>query len=211
MIEPVLLNIYKIKKSHSGVKLTVLTVSSQILCILKTAANGVYPQLLRQLAWTRRQWLASFKEREIPVETCSSALSVPVVLPLTSLPSPHRDLATPSSSEIERHFGDDQYRVVRHHRNITLWCFLIVVYFVLCFSTDSDAIYSQRAIWYTFIVQFCVKRNNLSKKIYHWKTDFKVIIQFDNRVISNMDLFDNYNKTLEEVSYITVIKRFNFE
>lgn len=37
------------KKSHLGVKLTVLTVSSQILCILKTAANGVYPQLLRQL------------------------------------------------------------------------------------------------------------------------------------------------------------------
>lgn len=101
------------------------------------------------LCETRRQWLASFKEREIPVETCSSALSVPVVLPLTSLPSPHRDLATPSSSEIERHFGDDQYRVVRHRRNITLWCFWSLCICSL-FSTDSDAIYSQRAMIYIY-------------------------------------------------------------
>lgn len=97
---------------------------------------------------TRRQWLASFKEREIPVETCSSALSVPVVLPLTSLPSPHRDLATPiSSSEIERHFGDDQYRVVRHHRKITLWCFWSLC---ICSLFSSDAIYSQRAMTYIY-------------------------------------------------------------
>lgn len=54
------------KKSHLGVKLTLLTVSSQILCILKTAANGVYPQLLRQLVWNETPVIGQFQRAGNP-------------------------------------------------------------------------------------------------------------------------------------------------
>lgn len=202
MIEPVLLNIYKIKKSHSGVKLTVLTVSSQILCILKTAANGVYPQLLRQLAWNETPVIGQFQRAGNPrwnllfraIRSCGTPADVFTIT-----------TSRPSDAVFVRDWETLRRRSVSRCGVFWSLCILFSVF------RQTVMRFIRNVLWYTFIVQFCVKRNNLSKKIYHWKTDFKVIIQFDNRVISNMDLFDNYNKTLEEVSYITVIKRFNFE
>lgn len=97
----------------------------------------------------RRRWLAGSEEREIPVETCSSALSVPSVHPLTSIASPH----SPGDVVFVRDIPatGDQYRATRHRRDV-------VVRLLRCSRSTCSWRTVMRIVrdtpWHTFGVRF---------------------------------------------------------
>lgn len=135
-----------------------MTVSSQILWMLKTAANGVYPQLLRQLAWNETPVIGQFQRAGNPrwnllfraIRSCGTPADVFTIT-----------TSRPSDAVFVRDWETLRRRSVSRCSTSRCGVFDRCVFVLICFRQIVMR-FIHNVLWHTFVVSFCVKRNNLS-------------------------------------------------